>query len=55
MTNTDWYLVSFDVEYTESRLFLSGASLLKGKKNRTTISMCQHLLFKVFLLVSERK
>lgn len=27
MTYTDWYLVSFEVEYTESGLFLSDASL----------------------------
>lgn len=31
MTYTDWYFVSFEVEYTESGRFLSDASLLKGK------------------------
>lgn len=31
MTYTDWYFVSFEVEYTESGRFLSEVSLLKTK------------------------
>lgn len=37
MTYTDWYFVSFEVEYTESRLFLSEESPLSRSKSRATI------------------
>lgn len=36
MTYTDWYFVSFEVEYTESGRFLSEVSLLKTKRERTS-------------------
>lgn len=36
MTYTDWYFVSFEVEYTESGRFLSEESLLKTKRERTS-------------------
>lgn len=36
MTYTDWYFVSFEVEYTESGRFLSEVSLLKAKRERTS-------------------
>lgn len=35
MTYTDWYFVSFEVEYTESGRFLSEVSLLKTKRDNT--------------------
>lgn len=38
MTYTDWYFVSFEVEYTESGRFLSDASLLKGKPKRAAVT-----------------
>lgn len=43
MTYTDWYFVSFEVEYTESGRFLSEVSLLKAKRERTgqmAVALC---------------
>lgn len=34
MTYTDWYFVSFEVEYTDSGRFLSDVSLKKEKKSK---------------------